>query len=226
MNGERAAGGPTRRTRDKHAAIRISLDQHAERVAKKQRTGEGGAIMKETAAQRLAALRARVLARCTAVENVRDSDERRSEDGQRGAEADGTEQVAEEINRGGSGADEAGFAGKVHPSDEAAEMPVAGVAADAGTASATRRNELPKIHLTECTDRICEPAWGGAGAAHERDVRGAACAMGSAMTGGELDAGVGGPRGRGAAVTATDVAASTTAWHSEGIAERPTNCLG
>ncbi len=63
---DRAAGESARKGKDKHASIRISLEQHAERVAKKQRTGGDTGTDRRTAAQRLADIRSRVLAKCAA----------------------------------------------------------------------------------------------------------------------------------------------------------------
>jgi hypothetical protein len=61
--GNSAKRGDARRGKDANDSIRISLEQHAERVAKKQRTSGGGESREKTAAQRLADLRARVMAR-------------------------------------------------------------------------------------------------------------------------------------------------------------------
>ncbi len=55
-----------RQTRDRFASIRRSLDDHAERVMRKrQREAEMGSREKESATVRLAAVRERVLARCS-----------------------------------------------------------------------------------------------------------------------------------------------------------------
>ncbi len=222
---EHAAGGSARRTKDRHASIRISLDQHAERVAKKQRTVGDDAIVRETAAQRMAAVRARVLARCTAAMEARYGTEGNAVDTRSIEKDSGEDSVAERVNRSGSDEKDAGGAND-HPMERTARMPAAGVTAGAGTATATRRNELPKIHFIECMSGIREPAWGGQDADRVRDAWGAVSASDDAGTGGATSSGVGGPRGRGAAETAMDVAASRVAWHTEGIEERPNGGLG
>ncbi len=67
-----ATSSSARKGKDKNAAIRISLEQHAERVAKKQRSCGGESTNGKTAAQRLADIRSRVLAKCTAAEPTAD----------------------------------------------------------------------------------------------------------------------------------------------------------
>ncbi len=125
---DRAAGGNARKGKDRHASIRISLDQHAERVAKKQRTGEGAGADKKTAAQRLAAIRSRVLAKCTNAAEEKSGSEK-EEDGRA-------------INAGGAGAwaDGKPETGDAHAMDATA-----------------RRNELLNMHFetgTEGASRI------------------------------------------------------------------------
>ncbi len=139
---DRATGGSARKGKDKYASIRVSLEQHAERVAKKQRMSEGTGTDRRTAAQRLADIRARVLAKYAtgAEEECGGGEEGRTQTATLGGlEMDRCRRMDQ--GRACDGSREHG--------DWADGKPISG----GGHASdaAERRNELPKIHFSAGT---------------------------------------------------------------------------
>ncbi len=97
-----ATSSNTRKGRDRNAAIRISLEQHAERVAKKQRTCGGTGTDTKTAAQRLAEIRSRVLAKSAADERKRIGVDAEEEVQMDTVERDGNDRGRDTEGRGAS----------------------------------------------------------------------------------------------------------------------------
>ncbi len=198
---DRTAGGSARKGKDRYASIRVSLEQHAERVAKKQRMSEGTSTGGKTAAQRLADIRARVLAKYAtgAEEECGGGEEGRMQTATLdGLEVDRGRRMEQGRACGGSGEHRTWADGKPI-SDE-------GHAIDA----AARRNELPKIHFSTGARDATLMSSGPACEARSGDTAGdRRCTTAAEGTHGQDACG-------GSPCTSSDTAnaASLVAWHA------------